>query len=36
VGFVEYEMGYASAIAFVLFILTVLITIVQKKFVEEK
>jgi ABC-type sugar transport system permease subunit len=36
VGFVEYEMGYASAIAFVLFILTVSITRVQKKFVEEK
>lgn len=36
VGFVEYEMGYASAIAFVLFILTVVITVIQKKFVEEK
>ncbi len=35
-GFVEYEMGYASAIAFVLFILTVVITVIQKKFVEEK
>ncbi len=36
VGFIEYEMGYASAVAFVLFIITVLITIIQKKFVEEK
>ncbi|QUH30037.1 carbohydrate ABC transporter permease [Vallitalea guaymasensis] len=35
VGFVEYEIGYASAIAFVLFALTVLITVIQKKFVEE-
>jgi len=36
VGLVEYEMGYASVIALVLFILTILVTIVQKKFVEEK
>ncbi|BES64733.1 sugar ABC transporter permease [Gottschalkiaceae bacterium SANA] len=36
VGFTNYEMGYASAIAFVLFAITVLITIVQKKFIEEK
>jgi len=35
VGFTNYEMGYASAIAFVLFAITVLITIIQRKFVEE-
>jgi ABC-type sugar transport system permease subunit len=35
VGFGQYEIGYASAIAFVLFTLTVLITVIQKKFVEE-
>jgi len=36
VGFVDYEMGYASVIAFVLFSLAVIITIIQRKFVEEK
>lgn len=36
VGLVEYELGYASVISLVLFILTILITIAQKKFVEEK
>lgn len=36
VGFKNYEIGYASAIAFVLFILTAVITIVQKVFIEEK
>jgi len=36
VGFERYEMGYASAVAFVLFALAVVITIVQRKFIEEK
>lgn len=36
IGFERYEIGYASAIAFVLFILTIMITIIQKKFIEEK
>lgn len=36
VGFNDYEMGYASAIAFVLFSLAIITTIVQRKFVEEK
>lgn len=36
IGFERYEIGYASAIAFVLFILTIIITIIQKKFIEEK
>jgi ABC-type sugar transport system permease subunit len=35
-GFTEYRMGYASAVAFVLFVITILITIVQKKFIDEK
>lgn len=35
-GFKDYEMGYASAIAFVLFAIAVAITIIQRKFVEEK
>lgn len=36
VGFKDYEMGYASAIAFVLFLLAIITTVVQRKFVEEK
>lgn len=36
VGFEQYQMGYASAIAFVLFFMTVTIVIIQRKFVEEK
>lgn len=36
IGFERYEIGYASAIAFVLFVLTIIITIIQKKFIEEK
>ncbi len=35
VGFKNYEIGYASAIAFVLFLLAVSITVIQKKFIEE-
>lgn len=36
VGFKDYEMGYASAIAFVLFSLAIITTVVQRKFVEDK
>ncbi|WP_105617217.1 carbohydrate ABC transporter permease [Vallitalea okinawensis] len=36
VGFEQFQIGYASAIAFVLFIMTALITVIQKKFIEER
>lgn len=36
VGFKQFEVGYASSIAFVLFVMIILITVVQKKFLEEK
>ena len=36
VGFDEYRIGYASAIAFVLFILAVSITIIQKTFMDKE
>lgn len=36
VGFEQYKMGYASAIAFVLFFITVAIVVMQRKFVEER
>lgn len=36
VGFKDYEMGYASAIAFVLFLLAITITVVQRKLADEK
>lgn len=36
VGFKNYEIGYASAIAFVLFLLAVTVTVVQRKFIDEK
>lgn len=35
-GFEQFQMGYASAIAFVLFFITILIVVIQRKFVEEK
>ncbi len=33
-GFVEYKLGYASVIAFVLFFIAIAITLVQKMFIE--
>lgn len=35
-GFEEYQMGYASAVAMVLFVIAVSVTIIQKKFTDEK
>lgn len=35
VGFQQFQIGYASAIAFVLFVITAVITIIQKKFIEK-
>lgn len=36
VGFKQYEVGYASAIAFVLFIIVIVITLFQKLLIERK
>ncbi len=35
-GFKEYEIGYASAVAFALFFISLLITSIQKKFADAK
>ncbi|MCT4597364.1 MAG: sugar ABC transporter permease [Vallitalea sp.] len=36
VGIKQFELGYASVIAFVLFLMTALITVIQRKFLEER
>lgn len=36
VGINQFELGYASVIAFVLFVITAFITVIQKKFLEER
>jgi len=36
VGIDQFELGYASVIAFVLFVITAVITVMQKKFLEER
>lgn len=36
VGIDQFELGYASVIAFVLFVITAVITVLQKKFLEER
>lgn len=35
VGFNQFQIGYASTIAFVLFVITATITVIQKKFIER-
>ena len=35
-GFAEWEMGYANAIAFVLFLIILGLTILQRKVVEKR
>ncbi|SHI56948.1 carbohydrate ABC transporter membrane protein 1, CUT1 family [Clostridium amylolyticum] len=35
-GFKQFEMGYASAIAFVLFVIILTLTLIQKKFFKEE